>query len=180
MTRVDDGSTTHVVVVPVVVAAPLHHVRVVGQGRGRQAPGHAQKRGRRRGRRLPGGQLTRPDQDLFLPFRLFFLFSASIFFPSSFFFSLLFLLLPFSCLLWRGVAWVARVALVICMSFKTHLQTYFRMDLKRIATNTSQAHFEGGQKCFQKPSGDAIEMRWNCVWDAVQNAFKTRFSFLLL
>ena len=24
------------------------------------------------------------------------------------------------------------------------------MDLKRIATNTSQAHFEGGQKCFQK------------------------------
>jgi len=27
----------------------------------------------------------------------------------------------------------------------------FRMDLKRIATIASQAHLEGGQKCFQKP-----------------------------
>ena len=59
-------------------------------------------------------------KDRFLPFRLFFLFSASIFFPSFFFFS-------FSCLLWHGVAWVARAALVICMSFKTHSQTYFEL-----------------------------------------------------
>jgi len=54
-------------------------------------------------------------KDRFLPFRLFFLFSASIFFPSFFFFSLQLL----------AVAWVARAALVICMSFKMHLQTYF-------------------------------------------------------
>jgi len=38
-----------------------------------------------------------------------------------------------------------------------------RMDLKRIATNASQAHLEGGQKCFQKPFrrrvGNAFETR---------------------
>jgi len=41
------------------------------------------------------------------------------------FFFLLFSSSTFSCLLWHGVAWVARAALVICMSFKMHLQTYF-------------------------------------------------------
>ena len=57
-------------------------------------------------------------KDRFLPFRLFSLSLLPFFF-------LLFSSSPFSCLLWHGVAWVARAALVICMSFKTHLQTYF-------------------------------------------------------
>jgi len=38
---------------------------------------------------------------------------------------------------WRGRLWS-----FVCRLKRIH---------KRIATNTSQAHFEGGQKCFQKP-----------------------------
>jgi len=53
--------------------------------------------------------------------------SGCFFFSLLPFFFLLFSSSPFSCLLWHGVAWVARAALVICMSFKMHLhvQTYF-------------------------------------------------------
>ena len=113
------------------------------------------------------GQLTRPDQDRFLPNRLFFLFSASIFFPSFFFFSLQLLAVAWGGMGWHG--WRGRLWSFVCRLkciymykrisnvFKTHCHKHISGAFRRRSEMLSKAFPATRLRCV----GNAFETRSN-------------------